>query len=573
MRKIFLFISVTLLSVAMQATSFTTDLDLTEFSAGENVTYNAETKVITPNVAWGGAGHWYGTYDASEYTQIVLELASACTQPISFTVSFTDYTPDQQIIIAAGSTTGTIELNGSTISNVWVALYSETYADVTIALSRIYLKGTKGKQSTVTLNSTETSISNFDRGLAIGTYEFSDVHIGDQVIINFETTTAAYHQIQVISNGETLESFNPNIADVSESATQIRFTLTTADVAKVKAYGIYIGGYYVTIKSVQLRKHAIFYTTSTTIGSWSGGVNISYTNLPEMEDGNLLCFHVTAADVDGQIYLQHDWNDFSYTTPRNYVFTSEDVAALPKTFSISVTHAMLHQLGSQGLTVNGQNFTFDEVFVAEGTPSNTKAAYLTVTSAGMATYVLPFNVPTLPDGVEAYNLTNDGSDVITAAAVTSLTADKPVLIVAPAGEYEFVSEDDASDDISAKTGTYANGALLGTYQAIDPLAQTTDAKYNYILQNGTDGVAFYQVLDDGCSVAPYRAYLSCAYNANAGAPGAPPRKMRLVFQKEDTTTGINNTHANVNAVKVLRNGQLFILRDERTYNAMGQIIH
>ena len=568
-KKIFLFIGAMLLAVTANAGTITQDLDLSALAAGDNAEYNTASHVITPNAAWVGAGHWYGSYDVSDYSQIVIELASACAQPVSLSISYADGSADQQIILAAGATSGTIELNGSSLSNIWVALYSATYDEVTIALSRIYLKGTNGKQSIITLNDTETEIGNWDTGLAVGSSTFADAHAGDQVIINFVTATAAYNQVQVMSNGETLDSYNPNIATVAATVTQVRFTLTTADLTKVQANGIYIGGYYVTIKNVQLRKHAIFYTTLTTLGNWSGGVNVANANLPAMEDGNLLCFHVTAASVDGQVYLQHDWADFTYTTPRNYVFTSEDVAALPKTFSIPVTHALLHQLGSQGLTINGQNFTFDEVFVAEGTPSNTKAAYLNVTAAGMATYVLPFDVPDLPDGVEAYNLTNDGTNEIVAEQVYSLTEDNPVLIIAAEGEYEFVSAEGKSDDVSGKTGTYTNGALVGTYAAINPLAQTTAGNYNYILQKHEDEVAFYQVLDGSCSVAAYHAYLSCGYNANGGGSPAP---MRMVFRPKMPTATENTQQAAASVQKVLKDGQLYILRGNTMYTIQGQTV-
>ena len=241
------------------------------------------------------------------------------------------------------------------------------------------------------------------------------------------------------------------------------------------------------------------------------------------------------------------------------------------TVEFPVTYKMEQQLRGKNLLVRGKNFTMTDIFIKEGTPTNTVAAYLNVSSAGMATLVLPFDVPNLPDGVQAYNLTNNGDETIWAEEVTSLTADKPVLIIAPEGEYEFVSEEGASDDISSKTGTYSNGALIGTYTSINPLAQQTGDAYNYVLNAGTDGVAFYQVLDESCSVAPYRAYLSCAHNANAGGANLAPR-MRIVF-RENTTTGVDNIESAKigGSRKILRNGQLIILRNGVEYNANGQM--
>jgi hypothetical protein len=234
-----------------------------------------------------------------------------------------------------------------------------------------------------------------------------------------------------------------------------------------------------------------------------------------------------------------------------------------------VTYKMEKQLRGKSLLVRGVNYTMTDVFVKEGSPINTVAAYLNVSAAGMATYVLPFDVPGLPDGVEAYNLTNDGTNEIVAEQVYSLQADKPVLIIADADEYEFISEAGASDDISGKSGTYTNGALVGTYQAINPLAQTTGDNYNYLLQNGTSGVAFYQVLDNTCSVAAYHAYLSCGHNANAGSAGAP---MRIRF-KEDTATGMEEISGQMSEVsKVLREGQLYIIRNNKMYTIQGSIV-
>ena len=191
----------------------------------------------------------------------------------------------------------------------------------------------------------------------------------------------------------------------------------------------------------------------------------------------------------------------------------------------------------------------------------------------MATFIVPFNVPSLPDGVQAYELTNDGSNVIMATEVNALEADKPVLIVAAQNEdpgYEFVSEDGASDDISGKTGTYANGALMGTYTAIAELEQQTAGNYNYVLQNHGGEVAFYQVKDNSCSVAPYRAYLSCGHDAsNNGANFAP--RMRIVFHKDNTTDMESVQHSAISTQKILRNGQILIIRDGKVYNALGQL--
>jgi hypothetical protein len=237
---------------------------------------------------------------------------------------------------------------------------------------------------------------------------------------------------------------------------------------------------------------------------------------------------------------------------------------------LPVTYKMEQQLRGNKLVIRGVNYTVTDIYLEEGTHATTVAAYLNVSPAGMATYVLPFNVPALPDGVQAYELTNNGDETIWANEVHALEADKPVLIVAAEGEYEFISEEGASDDISSKTGTYANGVLVGTYTAIAELEQTTGGNYNYVLNNQGGNVAFYQVRDNSCSVAPYRAYLNCGYNASSAAPASAP-KMRIVFQKGGTT-GVEEVQGDkVPCTKVFENGVLYIKHNGIKYNIQGQL--
>lgn len=305
------------------------------------------------------------------------------------------------------------------------------------------------------------------------------------------------------------------------------------------------------------------------IGEWSNELdNIPASKLTGLKVGNILCVRVSAIGTEAapRVTLAYgdSWENFSPVV--EYYFQGGDIA--PMVVEFPVTYKMEQQLRGNKLVVRGVNYTVTDVYIKSGTPVTNVAAYLNVTAAKMATYVLPFNVPALPEGVKAYDLTNDGTNEITATEVSSLTADKPVLIIADEGEYEFLSEEGASDDISGKTGTYTNGALVGTYQSIANVPTTSDANYNYILQNGSEGVAFYQVKTSGCSIAPYHAYLSCGYNSQAGAP-AP---MRIRFQQDAATAISQAANSNPAIRKRMIDGQLFIEREGTLYTAQGQIV-
>lgn len=306
------------------------------------------------------------------------------------------------------------------------------------------------------------------------------------------------------------------------------------------------------------------------IGEWSNELdNIPASKLTGLKVGNILCVRVSAIGTEAapRVTLAYgdSWENFSPVV--EYYFQGGDIA--PMVVEFPVTYKMEQQLRGNKLVVRGVNYTVTDVYIKSGTPVTNVAAYLNVTASKMATYVLPFNVPALPEGVKAYDLTNDGTNEITATEVSSLTADKPVLIIADEGEYEFLSEDGESDDISGKTGNYTNGALVGTYQPIADVPTTSDANYNYILQNGTDGVAFYQVTDYGCSIAPYHAYLSCVYNSQAGGTPAP---MRIRFQQDAATAVSQAANSNPAIRKRMINGQLFIEREGTLYTTHGQIV-
>ena len=159
-----------------------------------------------------------------------------------------------------------------------------------------------------------------------------------------------------------------------------------------------------------------------------------------------------------------------------------------------------------------------------GTPD---AYNLVIGNAGASTFVFPFTTDGLPNGVKAYDLSFDGT-AINATEVDHITADKPVLINAEAGTYKFESKLNwwESVNFSAHTET-TNGALTGVYNTALPFSYVpADA---YVLQNGENGLGFYQVEEDNTiKITSFRAYLT--------APGALARSLRIVYADNESTS-------------------------------------
>lgn len=572
MGKLFSIIGAVLLSVALHATVVTKNPDMSQF--GPNGTATVSGGTITNAAAWNGAQSWEWLEGISAYDQIVIALEDH-TQTVLFKVIYSDES-SMQVELPTGTNTEVINLDPvqNIVKGIQVLNWSsENGIDITI--TDLFFRGAIGIKKNITIWSGTKTFEDFDweNRLLMSAENFADLHVGDILEVYYTTDAQSYHQFDVKTNYDNnYPSFAPvqiNLGGSNEDGVSRFYIADATDLSNISSQGgLYLNGKYITFTKVSVIKHEVFWTGSTSAGDWSGYQEINASKLTDLKVGNIICVRLSDLTIDGESQVAlYDGSWEAFSPAINHVFQEGDVA--PMVVEFPVTYKMEQQLRGNNLLVRGKNFTMTDIYVKEGTPTTTVAAYLNVSSAGMATYVLPFDVQSLPEGVQAYELANNGDETIWATEVNELEADKPVLIVAAAGEYEFVSEEGASDDISSKTGTYTNGALVGTYQTIDPYDLLSAGVYNYVLNNGTDGVAFYQVLDDDvCYVAPYRAYLSCGHNANGNGSNPAP-KLRIVFHKENTT-GIDNTHENANAVKVLRNGQLFIIRNGVEYNVNGQ---
>ena len=140
-----------------------------------------------------------------------------------------------------------------------------------------------------------------------------------------------------------------------------------------------------------------------------------------------------------------------------------------------------------------------ESLVTSSAAAGTGLSYIaTVTSAGFGTLVIPFEAE-VEGNVEAWELTGvDGNDRIKGTKVTTIGANKPVLL-----------KNEGTLMLTAKSGTAAytaipvNGLLHGTF------IQETVSAGNYVLQKQADEVAFFKVeAGSEPAIKPFRAYLS-----------------------------------------------------------------
>ena len=103
----------------------------------------------------------------------------------------------------------------------------------------------------------------------------------------------------------------------------------------------------------------------------------------------------------------------------------------------------------------------------------------------------------------------------------------------------------------------------------EPIAQ---AATNYIIYNNE----LYVVNSDNVFVGDHRAYLDMsavpAFNSGS-APAPGRRRISMAVHGEQVATGIESIQpSEISNQKVLINGQLFILRGEKMYDATGRLV-
>ncbi len=195
-----------------------------------------------------------------------------------------------------------------------------------------------------------------------------------------------------------------------------------------------------------------------------------------------------------------------------------------------------------------------ESFVNSAAAAGTQLKYTaTVGTAARGTLVIPFDADVPGETVEAYTLESvDGSDHIHGTKVTTIEANKPVLL-----------KNSDTIVLTAKSGTLAytenptNGLLHGVY------TRTAVPNGSYVLQNQAEyGVAFYLVNTSVAtpSVNAFRAYLTAGSNTARA----------LTFSFGEETTGINSID---NGQLIMDNGAVYDLQGRKVSEASASSVN
>ena len=243
-----------------------------------------------------------------------------------------------------------------------------------------------------------------------------------------------------------------------------------------------------------------------------------------------------AADLDWNDYYTDDFIEYPAAETRCHVFADEYLEYIARY--------------SQG---DGVNVTFmndlEAVAVTTNEDPHNSDVYYSTFYHGTKKYRLP------NDGTEAYVADLSGSDLrLTKIAEGNDVLPNGVAVILKASSNNITL---TPSDAAAVAVTAAN-----SLQGVD--AETTAPENTYVL-SGTEqhGVGFYRINSE--NLKAHKAYVIYS-GSNA------PKRMRFVFNQEQTATGIDNASADIKAEKRIENGVLYIIKNGVRYNVQGQIV-
>ena len=201
-------------------------------------------------------------------------------------------------------------------------------------------------------------------------------------------------------------------------------------------------------------------------------------------------------------------------------------------------------------------------------PTDFGSYHRTVTNGNYGTICLP-QAGTI-EGATLFEIGSYENNIIYVDEVLSgeLEAGKPYIFQATADQLNVTYTSDTQVAASNANGLHGfyNLSNMATDEA-DKFDITEDAG-NYILYQN----AYWLVSGRAAYINNFRAYIKIGeINAQAPAPGR--RRVAMAVHGEQVATGVENVQGdNVQCTKVLINGQLFILRGEKMYDAKGQLV-
>ena len=289
------------------------------------------------------------------------------------------------------------------------------------------------------------------------------------------------------------------------------------------------------------------------------------------------------AQGDGTFALRASNGKYLYaaSSSKNYLRSQDDVDANAK-WTLTATSASANTSeNNHVMQFNAGSSSNDPLFSCYNSESQKKIAFYVpyygsyertgLTAGNYGTICLP-QAGTI-EGAMLFDIEYyDGVNTMYLLAVNgnAMDAGKPYIFQATSNQLNVTYTSSTQEAASE-----ANG-LHGFYNLADenatlPLADDATLG-NYILYQNQ----YWLVSGRAAYINNFRAYIKLgeiSKVAQTPVPGAAPRRrVAMGVNGANTATGIDELNASETPVKVMINGQLFIIRGEKMYNANGQLV-
>lgn len=186
------------------------------------------------------------------------------------------------------------------------------------------------------------------------------------------------------------------------------------------------------------------------------------------------------------------------------------------------------------------------------------------TAGAFATICLPKKIASV-ENATLWSI-NYGDKTAIEFVVANLTEDAagmPYLVqVEQDGDVKFFYVDSEEEEVTEPVDVVTAKGFVGSLQEAE---QTIPSDGTAILVSGGQ----LHIAGEWCVLTQNRAYID-SNNLPASAPvGGAPRRTMTLYNPDAAPTNLNGLNGAVKPMKVLRDGQFYILRDTKTYNAQG----
>ena len=396
-----------------------------------------------------------------------------------------------------------------------------------------------------------------DGGLEIAADKFAEAQTGNLLKVHYANAATNIEFKAMNTSHDNLAGSRKNAWIEGEGVYEMY--LSTFAVEAVKAYGLEICGGGFDVTEVELlegraaeAKDGSIWTGYSWADNICGTLELDIEGFHHIDwyDYKQMIVYHQAGHTDYGVNVRTNWDAEGKIYETIAADKSADKIVIDLTqvdipAVIAATHA--DRLMIQGCS-SGDPFNVTDIVLVMEEPYTR-----TVTNGNYGTICLP-RASSVIEGATMYRIVGgNASEGITIEEVASMEAGKPYIFQATADQIT-VTMTGARKDVQEANGLVGN---LGETAITVP-----QNGHSYVLSTNR-----LYLVDGDVTIAPNRAYIDMsAISTIAPAQGAK----RRVIATYNQATGVENVQeGNVQCTKLIRNGQLLILRDGQFFNAMG----